>query len=91
MSSALMPSKDPRKAQTFTREEFVYYFSVAMSAAELRMPTQNPEMVGVVLDFEERSTERLCLADHPMNRAMLATRHDISDPWLFSSFQWRLL
>lgn len=84
MSSALTLCKDPRKAQTFTREKFAYYFAVAMSAAELRMPTRNPETVGVVLDFEDGSTERLCLPDQPMNRAMLATRREISDPCAYS-------
>lgn len=84
-----MLCKDPRKAQTFTREEFTYYFAVAMSAAELRTPTRNPETVGVVVDLEDGSAERFYLADHPMNRAMLATRREIDDAWMFSSFQWR--
>jgi len=84
-----MLCKDPRNAQTFAREEFAYYFAVAMSAAELRMRTGNPETVGVVVELEDGSTEGLCLADHPMNRAMLATRREISNAWMFLSFQWR--
>jgi hypothetical protein len=91
MSTPHSLCRDPRAAQIFTFDEFAYYLGVAISAAELTMPTRNPETVGVVVvQHDGRSVERLSLADNPVNRAMLTTKHEIGDAWKFSCFQWRL-
>jgi hypothetical protein len=90
MSTPLTLCRDPRAAQIFTYDEFAYYFGVAISAAELTLPTRNPETVGVVVvEHEGGSVERLSLVDNPMNRALLATKREIGDAWKFSSFVWR--
>lgn len=56
-------------------KELMFALSVGHAAATLKMPVENPELMGVNLrDEQSGQVMRISLTDRPMNRAMLALR-----------------
>ncbi len=53
-------------------EEFRFAFRLAISAASLDTPVENPETFGVDLLTDDGGITRVRFKDRPMNRAMLA-------------------
>jgi hypothetical protein len=61
-----------KKTPAVSVEEFRFAFNLAMSAASLDMPVENPETFGVDLLANDGGITKVRFTDRPMNRAMLA-------------------
>jgi hypothetical protein len=63
-----------KSTPTVPTDEFRFAFSVALAAASLATPVENPQNFGINLLEEDGSVTRIAFTDRPANRAMLAIK-----------------
>ncbi len=81
-----------RKTPAVPADEFRFAFGLALAAASLATPVENPENFGVNLVEENGSVTRVNLKDRPDNRAALAIKkHCAGDSEKFKAIFTRYL